>query len=85
MFLINFIYSLLINSFLFELEQSQAVEKLRVRVYYETLCPDSKQFIKSQLYPLLLKGGDQHLDVEFIPYGKATVSQMTIGQMTMEP
>jgi len=48
--------------------------KLKVGVYYETLCGDSKRFIRSQLYPLMKEGADEYLDVEFIPYGKATTT-----------
>ena len=48
--------------------------KVTIGVYYESLCPDSRNFITKQLYPTYQKLG-QNLDVEFKPYGKASVSQ----------
>lgn len=48
-------------------------DKVKVRVYYEALCPDSKIFFKKHLLPVTLKLSD-FLDVHLIPYGKATVS-----------
>jgi hypothetical protein len=51
-----------------------ASAKLKVGVYYETLCGDSKRFIRSQLYPLMKNGGEEYLSVEFIPYGKASTT-----------
>ncbi|OQV23944.1 putative Gamma-interferon-inducible lysosomal thiol reductase [Hypsibius exemplaris] len=40
-------------------------------VYYETLCPDSVQFIVQQLHPTLQKVG-QIMNVSLIPFGIAT-------------
>ena len=48
--------------------------KVTIGVYYESLCPDSRNFITKQLYPTYQKLG-QNLDVEFKPYGKASVSR----------
>ena len=47
--------------------------KVTIGVYYESLCPDSRNFITKQLYPTYQKLG-QNLDVEFKPFGKASVS-----------
>lgn len=45
-----------------------------VQVYYEALCPDSKNFIVRQLVPTYEKL--PHLiDVLYVPYGKATTHQ----------
>jgi len=44
---------------------------LKLTVYYESLCPDSIRFITKQLYPTYQKLA---FDVEFVPYGKADVS-----------
>lgn len=50
------------------------VEKLKVEVYYETLCGDSKRFITRQLYPVKTSSLGEYFDVEFVPYGKATTT-----------
>lgn len=47
-------------------------EKVKVTVYYEALCPDSKFFITLQLLPVVEKLTDS-LIVDLVPYGKATV------------
>lgn len=42
-------------------------------VFYEALCPDSKNFIVKQLEPAFVRA--PHLiDIQFVPYGKASVS-----------
>lgn len=41
-------------------------------LYYESLCPDSVRFVVGQLYPGYEKLGDV-LDLDFVPYGFATV------------
>jgi hypothetical protein len=46
-------------------------------VYYESLCPDSMWFVKFQLYPTWLLLTGQYLAIDFVPYGKATVSEMS--------
>lgn len=46
--------------------------KVRVDVYYETLCPDSIQFIRQKLFPTFGKVGDI-MDINLVPYGKAEV------------
>uniref|UniRef100_A0A1Y1MEY3 Saposin A-type domain-containing protein n=1 Tax=Photinus pyralis TaxID=7054 RepID=A0A1Y1MEY3_PHOPY len=45
-------------------------QKLKVSLYYETLCPFCMTFINDQLYPGYQKLGD-YLDLELIPYGNA--------------
>jgi interferon gamma-inducible protein 30 len=49
--------------------------KIKVQVYYESLCPDSRQFINTQLAPV---GKDllQYLDIKFIPFGKSNYSTL---------
>ncbi|XP_018015109.1 gamma-interferon-inducible lysosomal thiol reductase [Hyalella azteca] len=44
--------------------------KVEVTVYFETLCPDSKMFFRSQLLPTYTDLKDI-LDVNFVPFGKA--------------
>lgn len=48
-------------------------DKVKVRVYYEALCPDSKYFFVKHLGPVTEKLSE-FLDVTLIPYGKAQVS-----------
>lgn len=45
-----------------------------VTVYYEALCPDSKNFIIRQLQPAFRKAPTL-IEFQLVPYGKATVSQ----------
>ena len=52
-------------------------ETLKVGVYFESLCPDSKAFITTQLHPTFGKLG-KYMDVSFFPYGNAEVSQVNI-------
>ncbi|XP_066158942.1 GILT-like protein 1 [Euwallacea fornicatus] len=46
------------------------IEKVKVSVYYEALCPDSKFFVTYQLLPVFEKLKD-FLILDLIPYGKA--------------
>ncbi|KAL1492845.1 hypothetical protein ABEB36_011027 [Hypothenemus hampei] len=48
----------------------QGQKKVKVSVYYEALCPDSKFFISFQLVPVFDKLKDS-LIVDLVPYGKA--------------
>lgn len=41
-----------------------------ITVYYEALCPDSKGFIRQQLFPTYRKIPNL-VELEFFPYGKA--------------
>ncbi|CAH2062073.1 unnamed protein product, partial [Iphiclides podalirius] len=45
--------------------------KVKIAVYYESLCPDSRRFISSQLAPVWrdFRGA---IKVKLVPYGKAT-------------
>lgn len=54
-------------------------ERLKVSVYYETLCGDSKRFIKNQLYPVKKSALGKYFDIDFVPYGKAEVRIYLIG------
>ncbi|VVC32047.1 Gamma interferon inducible lysosomal thiol reductase GILT [Cinara cedri] len=44
---------------------------LKVSVYYESHCPDSKYFINSQLHPYFCKVR-QYLNLNLVPFGKAS-------------
>ncbi|KAJ0182565.1 hypothetical protein K1T71_001934 [Dendrolimus kikuchii] len=49
-------------------------DKVKVRVYYEALCPDSKHFFIKHLGPVTEKLSE-FLDVTLIPYGKAKTKE----------
>jgi interferon gamma-inducible protein 30/cytochrome c oxidase assembly factor 7 len=52
--------------------------KLKVSVYYETLCPDSIRFITTQLYPAY-KELPEYLELDFVPYGFADITSAPNG------
>ena len=61
---------------LFTLMQNGVVncqEKVNITVYYESLCPDSIEFITGQLYPTY-QSLEKYLNVEFVPFGNAEVN-----------
>nr|XP_027205503.1 gamma-interferon-inducible lysosomal thiol reductase-like [Dermatophagoides pteronyssinus] len=45
----------------------------QISLYYETLCPDSRNFFRNQLYPTYEKL-NRYMDVELVPFGNANVS-----------
>lgn len=47
------------------------VPKVKVEVYYEVLCPDSRHFVLDQVVSTW-KSLDAIMDIKFIPFGKAT-------------
>jgi len=55
----------------------ESPKKLKVAVYYETLCGDSKRFIRSQLGPVKKSAIGNHFDVELVPYGKASTVKVS--------
>jgi len=50
------------------------VAKVKIDIYYESLCPDSIRFINEQLAPLY-NDFKKHLDVTFVPFGKSNSLQ----------
>ena len=51
--------------------------KVQVKVYYETLCSDTRSFILHQLYPVWQELGHEGImEIQWKPYGKATVSKV---------
>ena len=48
--------------------------KVQVEVYYETLCSDTRNFIRRQLYPIWQQLGHENImEIKWKPYGKARV------------
>ncbi|XP_076296132.1 gamma-interferon-inducible lysosomal thiol reductase isoform X1 [Lasioglossum baleicum] len=57
-------------------------QRVHVAVYYEALCPDSRNFFLKQLLPTYRKIADI-IEVELIPYGKATTVKTEDGYKFM--
>lgn len=54
-----------------------------VMVFYESLCPDSKNFIIKQLQPAFVRA--PHLfEIQFVPYGKASTSTKPDGSLAFD-
>lgn len=49
-----------------------AFGKVKISVYYEALCPDSKFFVKYQLLPVY-EEFQEYIILDLVPYGKAQV------------
>ncbi|XP_060828036.1 GILT-like protein 1 [Bombus pascuorum] len=54
-----------------QLTNDESKQKVHITVYYEALCPDSRNFFIKQLLPVYHKIPN-NVQLEFIPYGKAT-------------
>lgn len=54
-----------------------------VMVFYEALCPDSKNFILKQLQPTFVRAPSL-VDIQFVPYGKASTSTNTDGSLAFD-
>lgn len=54
---------------------TNASEKVPVTVYYESLCPDSRKFITTQLYPVLQTNVSKWVNLTLVPYGKSNHTQ----------
>ncbi|GJQ78062.1 hypothetical protein Trydic_g2405 [Trypoxylus dichotomus] len=64
---------LCLSSFVFV--KGQHDHKVKVDVYYESLCTDSIAFITQQLHPALQKPEiNKHVNLTLVPYGKSTTS-----------
>ena len=53
---------------------SSSESSVKLSVYYESLCPDSINFISSQFFPAWKRFGSQTLNVDLHPFGNANVS-----------
>lgn len=61
----------------FSQEEFREIEKVKVSVYYEALCPDSKFFVTFQLLPTF-EALHSYMIIDLVPYGKAQVSRCHI-------
>ena len=52
-------------------------------VYYESLCPDSRRFIMTQLFPSWNKI-NSFVNVRLVPFGKASVSTQTSNNINIK-
>lgn len=55
-----------------DLQNGLLEEKVKVSVYYEALCPDSKFFVTYQLLPVY-EDFQKFINLDLVPYGKAQV------------
>lgn len=51
------------------------LQTVLISVYYEALCPDSRSFVIKQLEPTF-QSLKENVEIQMIPYGKATVGTM---------
>ena len=58
-------------------EGSRQAKKVKVELFYETLCPDVRIFIQGQLYPVWEDLSDI-MEIHWKPYGFAEVSAINI-------
>ncbi|CAO1361233.1 unnamed protein product [Diamesa tonsa] len=66
----------------FEFARKKGVP-VNVAVYYEVLCPDSKNFIIKQLQASYIKA-PKLIEIEFFPYGKATTNTNSDGSLSFD-
>ncbi|XP_061397584.1 GILT-like protein 1 [Musca vetustissima] len=48
--------------------------KVPITVYYESLCPDSAKLITEQIYPAVKGELKDHVNIEWVPFGKSQFS-----------
>ncbi|XP_055594351.1 GILT-like protein 2 [Uranotaenia lowii] len=66
-----------------ELVQRPSDAPVYVMVFYEALCPDSKNFIIKQLQPTFQRAPSL-VEIQFVPYGKATTSTNSDGSLAFD-
>ncbi|KAF5281850.1 hypothetical protein FQR65_LT14494 [Abscondita terminalis] len=66
----------LFASFFLCVTHADLEKKVPVTVYYESLCPDSKKFFTTQLYPSLQTNLSKWVNLTLVPYGKSNVTEM---------
>ncbi|XP_053970155.1 GILT-like protein 3 [Anastrepha ludens] len=56
-----------------QLSNSTNLQQLKVAVYYEALCPDSRVFIRNSLFDaMIINDWLNYTKLEMVPYGKVT-------------
>ncbi|XP_022907048.1 GILT-like protein 1 [Onthophagus taurus] len=75
-----YFYALLAFIAIANCENTKNPDKITIDVYYESLCPDSKQFITKQLYPTLSKEIAKNIKLNVYPYGKSTTKEIEDGK-----
>lgn len=55
------------------LAQTAPTTSVKLSLYYETICPDTRRFVLEQLEPTLQALGSEVINLELVPFGKATV------------
>ena len=66
-----FLFSIIVSLLLLQARADD--NRVKISVYYESLCPDSVDFITGQLSTAFSEV-NQKMEIELIPFGKATVS-----------
>ena len=66
---------------LYVLTSAQSDSRVKVSVYYETLCPDSIAFIRYQLFPTF-EAIPEILNADLVPFGKASYKVEDDGNVT---
>jgi interferon gamma-inducible protein 30 len=60
------------------LQQESTTSKVKVTLYYESLCPACQDFIIQQIYPTLAASGVRDIvDLRLVPYGNAREQQIS--------
>jgi hypothetical protein len=59
---------------------------VKVSLYYESLCPDSRRFVINQLAPHYINDGlVDSIDLQIVPFGKASkIVNETDGSVTFD-
>lgn len=64
------------------IEKEGVSEKVKISVYYEALCSDSRFFILKQLVPAY-ETIPEYIELDLVPYGKAQVSTRLVKKNRM--
>ncbi|VVC43698.1 Gamma interferon inducible lysosomal thiol reductase GILT [Cinara cedri] len=71
------------ESSLMKNKETDGTYYLPVGIYYEALCPDSRNFILQHLVPSINKAPNS-FDVDFVPYGKAKTHENSDGSIIFD-
>ncbi len=73
--LLMFLFKL--DSYLRTVANPPLSKRLKITVYYETKCPDSKRFLQEQVRGAIDFYKSTNLRLKLVPYGKASVSLLS--------